>query len=112
MKMIVTKDRYAIAVLKSLGFSDKEIRRQYVARSIIVAVLGVTIGVILANTLGELFGMALISTLGATTFHFVVNPFYAYLSAPLLIAVCVYAATLLGISDIRKLKISEHIKEV
>ncbi|WP_125142319.1 FtsX-like permease family protein [Clostridium transplantifaecale] len=112
MKMIVTKDRYSIAILKSLGFSDREICWQYVARSIIVAALGVIIGVILANTLGELFGMALISTLGATTFHFVVNPFYAYLFAPLLIVVCVYSATLLGISDIRKLKISEHIKEV
>lgn len=111
MEMIVTKDWYSIAILKSLGCSDKEIRWQYVARSIIVAALGVIIGMILANTLGELIGMALISTLGATTFHFVVNPFYAYLFAPLLIAVCVYSATLLGISDIRKLEISEHIKE-
>jgi putative ABC transport system permease protein len=41
----------------------------------------------------------------------VVNPFYAYLFAPLLIAACVSVATLLGIRDIRPLKISEHIKE-
>lgn len=112
MKMIVTKDRYPIAILKSLGFSDREICWQYVARSIFVTAPGVMTGVILANTLGELLGMALISTLGATTFHFVVNPFYAYLFVPLLIAVCVCSATLPGISDIRKLKISEHIKEV
>lgn len=111
MKMIVTKDRYSIAILKSLGFTDKEICRQYVVRAIIVAALGVIVGGILANTLGELIGMALISSFGATTFHFVVNPFYAYLFAPLLIAVCVYSAALPGISGIRKLIISEHIKE-
>lgn len=112
MKMIVTKDRYPIAILKSLGFTGTDIRRQYVTRTIFVAALGVIIGTILANTVGELVGAALISSFGATTFHFVVNPFYAYLFAPLLMAVCVYAATLLGVTGIRKLKISEHIKEV
>ena len=111
MKMIVTKDRYPIAILKSLGFTSAEIRRQYTTRSLFVAALGVLAGVILANTLGELVGAALISSFGATTFHFVVNPFYAYLFAPFLIGVCVYAATLLGISDITKIKISEYIKE-
>jgi putative ABC transport system permease protein len=111
MKMLVAKDRYSIAILKSLGFTGADIRRQYVARSILVAALGIIIGVVLANTLGELVGAALISALGATTFRFVVNPLYAYLFAPLLIMVCVYAATLLGVRDIRPLKISEHIKE-
>jgi putative ABC transport system permease protein len=111
MKMLVAKDRYSIAILKSLGFTGADIRKQYVARSLLVAALGIIIGVILANTLGELVGAALISSLGATTFRFVINPFYAYLFAPLLTMVCVYIATLLGIRDIRPLKISAHIKE-
>jgi predicted lysophospholipase L1 biosynthesis ABC-type transport system permease subunit len=111
MKMLAVKDRHSIAVLKSFGFTGADIKRQYMARSLLVAALGVIIGVILANTLGEPVGALLISSLGATSFHFVVNPFYAYLFAPLLIAVCVLAATLLGIRDIRPLKISEHIKE-
>jgi putative ABC transport system permease protein len=68
-------------------------------------------GVLLANTLGELVGGAMISTFGATVFKFEVNPFYAYLLAPVLIFACVYYATLLGIRDIRAIKISEHIKE-
>ena len=111
MKMIVTKDRYPIVVLKSLGFSDKEIGCQYAARSLFVAALAIISGVILSNTLGERVGMALISALGGTAFHFIVNPFYAYLSAPLLIVACVCSATLPGISGIRKLNISDHIKE-
>jgi putative ABC transport system permease protein len=111
MKMLVARDRYSIAIMKSLGFTSADVRRQFMTRSLVVAVLGVVIGVVLANTLGELVGRALISSLGATTFHFVVNPLYAYLFAPLLIGVCVYAATLLGIRDIRPLTISEHIKE-
>jgi putative ABC transport system permease protein len=111
MKMLVAKDRYSVAILKSLGFTSADIRRQYMTRSLLVAALGAIVGVILANTLGELVGATLISSLGATTFRFVVNPFYAYLFAPLLITGCVCAATLLGVRDIRPLKISEHIKE-
>lgn len=111
MKMLVTKDRYPVAVLKSMGFTSTDIRRQYVTRSIIVLVLGISIGTILSNTLGEWVGVALISSFGASSFHFIVNPLFAYLFSPLLIAICVYIATLLGVSDIRPLKISEFIKE-
>jgi putative ABC transport system permease protein len=112
MKMLVAKDRYPIVILKSMGFTNAGIRRQYMTRSIIVAALGIIAGIILANTLGEAVSGALISSFGATTFNFVVNPWFAYLFAPLLIAACVIIATVLGVSDIRRLKISEHIKEV
>jgi len=111
MKMLVAKDRYPISVLKSIGFTSLDIRRQYVARSIIVLALGVVIGTVLANTLGELVGVALISSFGASTFHFEINPLFAYLFSPLVIAACVYIATLFGVSDIRSLKVSEYIKE-
>jgi len=111
MKMLVSKDRYSIAILKSMGFTGKDICGQYLTRSVIVLVLGVVIGTIMANTLGEYVGVAIISAFGATAFDFVVNPFFAYMVSPLLIAACVYIAALLGISDIRPLKISEHIKE-
>lgn len=111
MKMLVAKDRYPIAILKSMGFTGADIRGQYLTRSITVLVLGVIIGTILANTLGELVGVAIVSSFGATTFHFVVTPWFVYLVSPLLIAGCVVAATMMGVSGIQTIKISEHIKE-
>jgi putative ABC transport system permease protein len=111
MKMLVAKDRYPIAILKSLGFTGEDIRGQYLTRSFIVTALGIVIGTVLANTLGAYVGMALISSIGASTFNPVINPVFAYLLSPLLIATAVYIATLLGVGDIRALKISEHIKE-
>lgn len=111
MKMLVTKDRYNIAILKSIGFATADIRKQYITRSIIVLTLGVIIGVILSNTLGELAGAALISYFGASTFQFKVDPLFAYVFSPVVIAASVYTATLFGIMDIRTLKVAEHIKE-
>lgn len=111
MKMLVAKDRYPIAILKSMGFTGADIRGQYLTRSLIVLALGVIIGTILANTLGELVGVAIVSSFGAATFHFAVNPWFVYLVSPLLITCCVFVATMLGVSGIQALKISEHIKE-
>ncbi|MDR1078292.1 MAG: ABC transporter permease [Propionibacteriaceae bacterium] len=111
MKMLVAKDRRSIAILKSLGCTSRDIRQQFMTRSLAVAALAVIIGVVLANTLGEVVGGVLISSLGATTFRFVVDPLYAYLFAPGLIGVCVWAATRLGLRGIRPLQISDHIKE-
>ncbi|MEK4328161.1 FtsX-like permease family protein [Paenibacillus sp. FSL R7-0312] len=111
MKMLVAKDRYPIAILKSMGFTCADIRGQYLTRSITVLALGVFIGTLLANTLGELVGVAIVSSFGAATFHFTVDPWFVYLASPLLITGCVIYATMLGVSGIRTLQISEHIKE-
>lgn len=111
MKMLVAKDRYSIAVLKSMGFTSGDIRRQYMARSVTVTALGIVVGVILANTLGEAAGGVLISSFGAATFSFAGNPWFAYLFSPLMIGMCVMVATVLGVWEIGRLKISRFIKE-
>lgn len=111
MKMLLTKERYSIAVMKSLGFKSSEIRIQYLARAYAVLILGILIGTILANTLGELLGAGLIASFGASSFRFVINPVYAYLFSPFLMAASVGIATRLGISGISSFKIPDYIKE-
>lgn len=111
MKMLVIKDRYQISVLKSLGFTSKSIKRQYLVRSAVVLLSGIVVGTIAANTLGELVGVLLMSSFGVATFHFKINWLFAYLISPLLVGGCVYAATRFGISDIGSIKVSEYIKE-
>lgn len=111
MKMLVTKDRYQISVLKALGFTSKSIKSQYIVRSGIIFLIGIVIGTISANMLGGWIGSLLVSLFGVTTFHLQMNYLFAYLIAPLIIAICVYLATRFGISDIKSIKVSEYIKE-
>ncbi len=111
MNMLVAKECHPIAILKATGFTGMDIRRQYLTRSITVLVLGVTVGTILANTLGELVGTAIISSFGAAAFHFAVNSWFVYLVCPLLIVACVVTATMVGVSGIQNVRISQHLKE-
>jgi putative ABC transport system permease protein len=111
MKMLVTKDRYSIAVMKAFGFTNSDITAQYVSRSVFVLIVGIVLGTLLANTLGEMLAGAVISSFGASTFHFAVNPLSAYLFSPLMMICSVLIATMIGISGAGKIKISENIKE-
>lgn len=111
MRMLVAKDRYAIAVMKAFGFTNADIRMQYVARSVFVLFIGVLLGTILANTLGEVLAGAVIASFGASAFAFVVNPLEAYLVSPLLMVGAVLVATMLGTVDAGNLKVAESIKE-
>ncbi|MGY5344791.1 FtsX-like permease family protein [Paenibacillus glucanolyticus] len=110
MKMLVAKDRYSIGVMKVLGFTSADIRAQYVTRSVFVLLLGMVLGILLANTLGEMLAGVVISMFGASTFHFAVNPLSAYLLSPLMMIGSVLIATIIGTSGMGHIKISENIK--
>jgi putative ABC transport system permease protein len=111
MRMLVAKDRYAIAVMKAFGFTNADIKAQYVARAASVLVVGILLGTLLANTLGERLAGMVIAAFGAASFEFVVNPWFAYLLSPLLVAAVTLAATSAGTLDAGQIKISEDIKE-
>ncbi|WP_195573984.1 ABC transporter permease [Paenibacillus sp. 1001270B_150601_E10] len=111
MKMLVAKDRYSIAVLKAFGFRNADINAQYISRSIFVLIIGIVLGTLLANTLGEMLAGKVISSFGASTFKFAVNPLSAYVLCPLMLIGSVLIATIIGTSGAGQVKISEHMKE-
>jgi putative ABC transport system permease protein len=111
IKMLLAKDRYPIAVMKALGFTDFDISVQYASRSLLVLVVAIVLGTLLANTLGEFLAGSVIASLGATVFSFVIHPVTAYLVSPLLLLSAVLLATVLTTSGSGNIKISDNIKE-
>ena len=111
MKMLVAKDRYEIAVLKAFGYTNSDVKAQYVARSVFVLVLGISLGTLLANTLGEALTGSVLASFGASSFDFVVNPLVAYLISPGLMVIAVLMATIFGTRDAAQTNISQNIKE-
>ncbi len=111
MRMIATKDRYSIAVLKALGFTNRDIAVQYATRAGLVLAAGILAGTLLANTLGQGLAGAVISSFGASSFAFEIDPVSSYLIRPLLTAAVVLAATLIAASGAGRVGIPENIKE-
>ncbi|MFJ6208492.1 ABC transporter permease [Lysinibacillus sp. NPDC092081] len=111
MKMLVTKDRYSIAVMKALGFTNSDMTVQYGSRAVFVSIIGIVLGTLLANTLGEVLAGAVITSFGASSFSFSINPLSAYVLCPLLMICSVLITTIIGTWGAGKIKISENIKE-
>lgn len=111
MQLLIAKDKYTIAVFKAFGFTQWDMRQQYLSRSIFVLALGMVIGMILVNTVGESLAGIVISMLGASTFQFEIQWLTAYILNPLMMIGAVLIATWIGISGLRQIKISENIKE-
>lgn len=111
IKLLLAKEKYSIAVLKSLGYTSKDISVQYLTRFLLILFAGVLSGTILADTLGQAMAGALIASFGVASFQFVIDPVSAYLILPFLMGSTVLLAALLGTSGIRRIQISQHIKE-
>lgn len=111
VKLLTAKDRRSVAVLKALGFTSGEIGRQYAVRALAVSLLGILLGTVLANTLGESAAGAVIASFGAADFRFAVNPLSAYVLCPLLMLLASAAAAAMGASGVRGMKLSKYIRE-
>lgn len=110
-KMLISKDRYSIAVMRALGFTGSDIRSQYIWRAVTVLTAGILAGTILANTLGEQLAGLAISSFGAAAFHFQINPLSTYLLSPLILLAAALAAAAWGTGRAGDVSIRESIKE-
>lgn len=111
LRMLIAKDRYAIASLCACGFTRRDIRIQYTVRVLFVLLLGTALGALCANTIGEsLAGLAL-SLLGAFGFRFSSGGWGLRLLCPLLMLLVALLASALGVRKAGMLQMSETIKE-
>jgi putative ABC transport system permease protein len=111
LKMLITKDASQIAIMRSLGFSLRNIRVQYLARALFLLGVGIVLGTLFSNTLGQRLVSALWSLMGASQIRFVIKPLQAYLLFPLLLMLTVSVTTLVSITDIRETNIADMIME-
>jgi len=111
LSMLTSKDAPQIAIMRSLGFSLRDIRVQYLSRALILLSLGIVLGTVFSNTLGQRLVSALWSFMGASQIKFVIKPLQAYVLLPLLLMVTVAITTLINMTGIRETNIAEMIME-
>ena len=111
VKLLTAKDRYSIAVLRAVGFTGADIQRQYAWRAFLILAAGIFLGTILAGTLGEKLSAAAVSSLGAATFRFTINPRSTYIFSPLILMCSSLIAVIWGTIHAGDVKLCQSIKE-
>ncbi len=111
VKMLYLKDLGQNALLKAIGFTNREIRNQYFLKSAIILAVGLLIGNLLSVTLGDSMGSGILSLIGIAGVRFVRNPLFIYFIVPLAMLFSTMLATHLGISGLQHIDIAQWLKE-
>ena len=111
LQMLVAKDKAQITIMQSIGLSRNSIRIQYVTKTLLILGIGLIIGTLAANMLGEGIVSGLLSLFGASKISFVIDPIRAYLIWPLTLAGVVTLTTLLSIASIKRFHITDIVIE-
>jgi putative ABC transport system permease protein len=110
-RMLIAKDTRRIAIMRSIGFSQRAVRLQYLASSLLLLVLGIGVGTLFSNTLGQQIVSFLWSFMGAARIEFVIDPVKAYLLIPAALMAAVAVTTLSAVRRIKDRSISAAITQ-
>ncbi len=112
MMMLITKDTNQIAIMRSLGFSLRHIRTQYLTRALFLLAFGIALGTLFSNTLGQQLVSVVFSMQGASRISFVIDPLQAYVMYPLFLMFTVAVTTILSTrTGIKETNIAQMIME-
>jgi len=119
-RMLLARDAGQIAIQRAIGADDTGLRQQYLTRILLVLVLGVVVGTLAANTIGEMlfnlmfeamFGGFEMLGQGTSRIDFTVNPLLAYLLLPVALLTAVTVATITSSRSISTASISSLTTE-
>ncbi|WP_280771851.1 ABC transporter permease [Salipaludibacillus daqingensis] len=113
LKLRIAKDLSEIAVLKAIGFSEHDIKQQYMIKIGFVSITGILVGIILTDFLGDrLVNVALsISGLGIKKVELIANPVIQYIVFPLFLLMLILFVTWFVMRTIKKYNIVSIINE-
>jgi putative ABC transport system permease protein len=115
MRMLLARDAGPIAVQRAVGADDPGLRRQYLTRVLLVLLLGVVVGTVAANTLGEglfnlmfegMFGGFESLGQGTSRIDFAVDPLLTYLALPAALLTAVALTTSASSRSISEARVS------
>lgn len=111
LKLLIVKNRYDIAVIKAMGFTNRDLKIQFAARILTVIILGIILGTVLVGTLGEKIVAGAMSSFGATGFKLINNNLFTFIVSPILLIVTSIIATIILTKRIGNINISQLLKE-
>jgi len=107
VRMLITKEIPEIAVLKSTGFKDKDIRKWQVARIAIILIVSIILGTLLANLSGGFLTSGIFRIMGATQIKLLIEPLQVFVIYPIIILIVTMVAVLVSLGQVKKTNIWE-----
>jgi len=107
MKTIMTKERGDIALLKSIGFTDRSLRAWQTSRILLVLTAAVVMGTILSNIFGPYLIGPVFARMGGTSIELVTSTFEACVLYPLVLFLVTGMSALICAGGVKKVDLKE-----
>ena len=112
LNIFLSEDTPEIALLKSLGFTNRSVRSWQLLRMLLLTVLSVIAAIIIYFTgISALAGMLFESVIGLTGFHFLPFRVFVYVMMPAVMLGAVLLPTLLRVQSIKHVDIRQMNEE-
>lgn len=113
LKLRLAKDSSEISILKAIGFSEGDIKKQYMIKVGGVSILGIILGILLTNLIGEsLVNAALsISGIGIKNINLITNSLIEYIVFPIVLIILIFIVISLVMRKTKKIEITSIVKE-
>lgn len=113
MKLRLAKDVSQIATIKAIGFSNFDVRKQYLYKMIIVSISGIFVGTVVSNIIGEkIVSLAFnIMGLGISKLTFIINPWIVFMILPIALLIIAMIMTWISTRNIKDYNIISLINE-
>ncbi|MEF3353042.1 ABC transporter permease [Paenibacillus sp. GYB006] len=111
LRMLLAKDAPQLAMMRSLGFTIRDIQIQYLIRMLLLGGTGVIIGTLGTVTIGQGLIQVVGSFMGAPKIHLEFNSLITYVLYPLLFLAMISITSLLNTRAKKKYSIAEHISK-
>jgi putative ABC transport system permease protein len=107
MKTFISKEKGEIAMLKSIGFRNSDLRFWQSARINIVLVVAIVLGIILSKFLGPVTAGQVFAVMGVHNIEFKVQPLEVYLLYPIILLAVTTAIAYLSAGTVKKVDLKE-----
>lgn len=107
MKTIMTKERGDIALLKSIGFTDRSLYAWQIARVLLVLAAAVIVGTFLSKLLAPYTIAPIFAMMGATSIELVMGTFETYVFYPALLFVVTGISAMLCAGGVKRVDLKE-----
>ena len=107
MKTLMTKERGDIALLKSIGFTNRSLKSWQTARVLMILAVSVVLGTLLSNLLAPYIIGPIFAMMGATSIQLVTGTVEVYVFYPLLLFTVTGVTAMLCSGGVKKVDLKE-----
>ena len=110
VRLVIWRERSDSSLKKALGFTSSDIRKEYLRKTLVCILPGILCGVLCGIIPGQNLAALLLKSMGAYSFHFIIDPAAAYAAVPAMILLSAMAGAVLSLMEVKNIHTYECLQ--